>query len=162
MKPKVDIQPDDLPPNMKGILETLVGIIDRLSPEKLSVDGTRIYRDKKRKLCVEVQPSSNQGIGVYLYVWSVDDIAVGVSHGAHEHFDRGYPGKDIAQCALDRFKALLYSEQITTIKSRKGKHYSWETVFYLDGKEITRLASTAFPTNPFVGKLQQKYTYSFL
>jgi hypothetical protein len=97
-----------------------------------------------------------------MYIYSADDIIVGVSHGAHEHFDKGYPGDHIPEASLKRFKELLHSKQSTTVIFKEGKPYSWTTIFYLEGREVSRLSSTEFPTNPLRQKVIEEHTFSYL
>jgi hypothetical protein len=161
MKPIIEFDSDSHSPEIQFILKGAIAIIEQLSDEKIDHQKTRIY-EEKGEINIEVNPNSDHAVGIYMFIYEKDDIAVGLTHGAHEHFDRGYPGNHIPEAALKRFKELLFSEQTTTVISKKEKPYSWETVFLSQGTEVCRLKSTTFPAMLIPGNEMEKYTYSYL
>jgi hypothetical protein len=161
MKPKIEIDISKQSANIQKIIHEAIDIIDKLSGDKINQEETKVFI-LDDIIWISVEPIDSHAIGIYLQIWDSEDLAVGVSHGSHKHFDKLYPGSNIAEAAINHFRDLLLSEQSTTVTLKKGKPYSWESVFYLNGKEIGRFSSTAIPSNPFTKKSYDEYTYSYL
>src|ERR1700690_3500101 len=124
MRPIIDIVLESQVPEVQHIIAEALRIIEQISAKKVDTQKTKVDMGEDGAIRIQVIPTDHLATGVDMYLYSADNIIVGVSHGAHEHFDSAFPGRDIGTAAIIKFRDLIYAEQTTTVRMRRGKPYS--------------------------------------
>lgn len=142
-----------------GVVERAKGIVSDLDTEKIDLTGSRIY--PLIGVRVEIVPVDEKAMSVYICIRALDDIVVGILHGAHEHFNQSHPGTEIVEKALDFFKSLLNSKQIINLKKKGEKVFSKEILFKLNDELISEYSDKELLLNVFGSVISESFEFSF-
>ncbi len=152
----VNSQPEEI---LKIVAE-VKGIVADIDAEKVDLPSSRIYLDAG--VHVEIVPNGEKAMGVYICIRAVDDIVVGILHGAHEHFNNSYPATEIVEKALDLFKSLLYATQEINLKLKDGEIFSKEVLFNLNNELVSEYSDREFILNVFGEVISESHEFSFI
>ena len=143
-----------------GLVERAKEIVSGLDSEKINLTSSRIY--PLIGVRVEIVPADEKAMPVYICIRGLDDIVVGVLHGAHEHFNLSHPGAEIAEKALSFFKSLLHSTQQINLKLKDGKVFSKEIFFKLDDELVSEYSDMELLLTVFGAVNSESHEFSFI
>ena len=142
-----------------GLVERAKEIVSSLDTEKINLAASRIY--PLIGVRVEIVPADEKAMPVYICIRGLDDIVVGILHGAHEHFNRSHPGAEIAEKALDFFKSLLYSTQQINLKLKDGQVFSKEILFKHGDELVSEYSDRELLLTVFGSVNSERHEFSF-
>lgn len=142
-----------------GLVERAKKIVSGLDIEKINLTDSRIY--PLIGVRVEIVPADEKAMPVYICIRGLDDIVVGILHGAHEHFNRSHPGAEIAERALNFFKSLLHSTQQINLRLKDGKVFSKEIFFNLGNELVSEYSDRELLLTVFGSVISERHEFSF-
>ena len=157
---KVEESVNSQPEDILEVVERAKGIVTDMDAGKIDPDRSSVY--KATGVRVEIVPADKKAMPVYICVRGLDDIVVGVLHGAHEHFNSSHPGVEIVEKALHFFKALLHSTQEINLKLKDGRVFSKEILFKLGEELVSEYSDKELLLNVFGSVSSENYEFSFV